>query len=855
MRARLLLSAAAALAGPAAPALAQMGPAAPAPPDPEAIIVSATRRAQPLADVPVAATLLSGDALLLSGATDLRQISQLAPSLLVSSTSSEAGTTAIRIRGIGTVGDNAGLEASVAVFIDGVYRSRSGIGLTELGAIERVEVLRGPQGTLFGRNASAGLVTITTKAPSFTPEGTFEAGFGNFGSRRIGGGVTAPVVADRLAMRFDGIWTRRDGFMTDLVSGDRVNDRGRFLLRGQLLFTPRADLSVRLIGDFARRDEACCAAAYLPFETATRDASGNLVILPTNPIASTLRSLGAVLADDSFARTTAITPGRSYASDVTDWGLSAEVAWTLGLGTLTSLTAYRDWDNRQAQDADFTSLDILARDSLHRRFRTFSQELRLQGEAGRLDWLLGAYFAHERLSLAGDLRYGADYTRYADALVRLQLPAFPGYAAIAAALGRPGDTLDGRGIVDDRWEQTSRHAAVFTHNVLALTDRLDLTIGLRYTHEAKSLAARLDSDNSLCAAIRASPFAALSALPCAISPFDLAGTTRFAEDALTGTAVLAFRPAGRLLAYASYARGYKAGGFNLDRAGLSAEAPSLEALRFAPEFADSLELGARWSGDSLSLGLALFHSRFDQFQLNTFDGTSFVVENIVSCRDDLAGGDRDFAGLPVNGVPLTPAEAAASGRCAPDRLQPGVLASGVEVEAALQPLPDLAVRLGLTYADTRYRTNLAGTGGRPLPPPLFNIPGARVSNAPELVQTGAVSFTPPIMGTDFRALFYLDWRAQSAINTGSDLFPEKRQKDFLVANGRFGLLGPDGRWSFELWAQNLLDARFTQVSVNAPLQGTGTRAQTARGGPDATTLFGSFLGEPRTFGITLRSRF
>lgn len=819
------------------------------------IVVTATRRAQPLSEVPVAVSVIGGDALTLSGATDLRQLNQLAPSLLVSSTSSEAGAAVARIRGIGTVGDNPGLEASVAVFVDGVYRSRSGIGLTELGAVERVEVLRGPQGTLFGRNASAGLIAVTTMAPSFTAEGAFEAGFGNFDSRRIGGGVTAPVVAERLAMRFDGIWTRRDGFVRDVVSGDRINDRGRYLLRGQLLWTPRPDLSLRLIGDYSRRDEACCAASYLPFATANRDSAGNLLILPTNIVADTLRSLGAILSDDTFDRTTSVTPGRSYASDVTDWGLSGQLDWELGLGTLTSLTAFRDWDNAQAQDADFTNLDLLARDGQRRRFRTFSQELRLRGEAGRLDWLVGTYFAHERLTFVDDLRYGADYTRFADALVRLQDPGFPGYAAIATALGRPIDTLDGRGIVRDRWDQTSRQFALFTHNVLGLTDRIELTLGLRYTRERKRLDAALVGDNSLCAAILASPFAALAGLPCVIPPLDLAGTTRLSEDALTGTAALSFRPTDRLLAYAGYARGYKAGGFNLDRAALAPEAPRLGDLRFQPERVDSFELGAKWRQDGLTLGLALFHARFDQFQLNSFDGVRFVVENIVGCRDDLAGGDRDFAGLPVNGVPLTPAEAAASGRCPDDRLRPGVASSGVEIEAALQPRPDLSVSLGLTFADTRYRTNLAGTGGRPLPPTLFNLPGQPLSNAPDLVQTGAVAWTPPIMGTDFRALFYLDWRAQSAMNTGSDLFPEKRQRDVVVANARFGLLGPEGRWSFEVWAQNLLDTEVTQVSFSAPLQGSGTRAQTARGGPDATALFASFLGEPRTYGITLRSRF
>src|SRR5688500_3763814 len=155
------------------------------------IVITAQGRTQILQDVPLAVSAVSADSLQNSGATDIRQLNQLAPSLLVSSTGTEANGSA-RIRGIGTVGDNPGLESSVAVFIDGVYRSRSGIGLNELGEIDRVEVLRGPQGTLFGRNASAGLINIISKRPSYDLEGTGELTFGNYDLRRIAGGLTGP---------------------------------------------------------------------------------------------------------------------------------------------------------------------------------------------------------------------------------------------------------------------------------------------------------------------------------------------------------------------------------------------------------------------------------------------------------------------------------------------------------------------------------------------------------------------------------------------------------------------------------------------------------------------------------------
>src|SRR4051812_43679748 len=181
--------------------------------DNNAIIITATRRASPLSDVPIAVSAVTAESLQNSGATDIRSLNQLAPSLLVSSTGSEANGSA-RIRGIGTVGDNPGLESSVAVFIDGVYRSRSGIGLNELGEIDRVEVLRGPQGTLFGRNASAGLLSIFTKSPSFNLGGYGEVTVGNYNLRRLSGGVTGPL-SSTIAARLDGVYVKRDGFYRD----------------------------------------------------------------------------------------------------------------------------------------------------------------------------------------------------------------------------------------------------------------------------------------------------------------------------------------------------------------------------------------------------------------------------------------------------------------------------------------------------------------------------------------------------------------------------------------------------------------------------------------------------------------
>src|SRR6476659_5783440 len=188
------------------------------PTDNNEIVITATRRNEALSDVPLAVSAVTAETLEYTGANDIRQLNQVAPSLLVSSTSSEAGAGVARIRGIGTVGDNPGLESSVGVFIDGVYRSRTGVGLTELGALDRIEVLRGPQGTLFGRNTSAGLISIITAKPRFQPEFSGQIDIGNYNLRRFEISATGPLT-DNIAVRLDAVNMRRDGFLHDVVSG------------------------------------------------------------------------------------------------------------------------------------------------------------------------------------------------------------------------------------------------------------------------------------------------------------------------------------------------------------------------------------------------------------------------------------------------------------------------------------------------------------------------------------------------------------------------------------------------------------------------------------------------------------
>jgi outer membrane receptor protein involved in Fe transport len=913
--------------------------------EPGEIIVTAQGRRQVLQDVPIAVTAIGGDEMKNSGVTDIRQLNQLAPSLLVSSTGTEANGSA-RIRGIGTVGDNPGLESSVAVFVDGVYRSRSGIGLNEMGELDRVEVLRGPQGTLFGRNASAGLINIISKKPSYTPEVSGELTLGNYDLRRIAAGATGGF-SDTVAGRIDVVYVKRDGFYDDEANDTTVNNRNRLFTRGQLLFEPTDDLSIRIIGDYTWAKEKCCGAIYV--DNSVNSDVGNLNE-PANPllqpgavpprtndsgnnIINVLTALGQDIdaLHSGYRRDLSVTPGRSYSGKRNEWGLSGEVNYDLGGAELTSITAYRHYDADQGGDIDYSTVDILYREpgGAGRRFNTFTQELRFNGNAfdDKLDWLVGAYYAAEDLKLTDNLRFGDQYGRFATcrivspgglsavynpaapACLAARPPAFGPASPIVFAAFDNLDSLNDLGSTTDTYNQKSNNWALFTHNIFHVTPKFDVTVGLRYTHEKKKFDATFGNDNNVCVANQAllSQFVdpaspafqtgglftvaqALLNLSCqGNSTAELNGVsiddTR-SEGKLTGTGVLSYKPNDDILLYGSYSRGYKAGGFNLDRSALKAPALSFARaggaqalvgnLQFDPETVDAWEIGGKYSAGGFLFNVAIFRQYFHNFQLNTFDGTVFLVQNINGCEKGLGGADRDQSFFPGSSNFIPPVvqpgaafdlnPAASTGACDKDDVGWGVRSQGVELEAQYRPMRDLTLNAGFTWADTKYRKNLVGSdNGTPLSPALRMLPGDNVSNAPEIVATGALAWNPPIGGSGLTGLFYVDARYSGHYNTGSDLFPQKEQESYTIVNGRIGIQGANDTWALELWAQNLFNKNYAQVAFNSPFQAGGSTTPPYAPGftfapfvdpqfPGGRQIFSMFLAEPRTFGLTFRAR-
>ena len=830
------------------------------------IIVTAQKREQNLQDVPIVVTSLSAETLQDAGVRDIKDLQILTPGMTVTSTSSEASTTA-RIRGVGTVGDNPGLESSVGVVIDGVYRSRNSVGFGDLGEMARIEVLKGPQGTLFGKNTSAGVINIITEGPSFTPGFNAELNVGNYGAMGASGSVTGPI-SDTLAFRLYAGRRVRDGFMNiDTGDGPRPettdNNQDFGTVRGQLLWLPSDNVSFRLIADYSRRDEFCCIGTQIrtgptyPFIDGLSNGTGQ------RPPATGFGPL-------PFLRTGFA--NRSSYQEVTDRGVSLEANIDMpGInGALTSVTSWREWESSLGQDIDYTGADIAYRENdgdYGFTVDNLTQEFRLAGSNDRFDWLVGLFATSEEIGRTDSWYYGADYTPFLSFLLSARLngvnPALPISPATIGCYTRAGQTAAGFGGClatggmspagptaatgpgfgvgqgfQDVYSQDSTSFALFTNNTWHVTEQFDITLGLRYTMDDKSLQGlqrNTGTNGAACAAALGNAAAIGAVLGAANTPTILGNfclpwsnaayanrgvSEQFDDGEISGTIKAAYRLNPSILTYVSYARGYKSFGYNLDRVqtGITPNA----SLFFPSEVVDSYEAGIKMTllDRTLLLNATYFDQTFENFQLNTFLGTAFVVESI-----------------------------------------PELTSRGIDADMVwFTPIEGLSFQGGLTYTDAQYgdftAADLSSPGNFPQ---LSLLPGARASFAPEWSATGSINYDRNV-GNGLRAGFSLAAKYMDDYNTGSDLLPYKAQEAFTTLNGRIMLGAEDERWTAEFWVQNLTDEEYIQVAYNAPLQGSAFQTTLQPNGTYYnpaldTQTYDAFLGQPRTYGATLRFRY
>ncbi len=832
----------------------------------EPIIVTATLRAMDVQDIPLAVTAVAPEALERQGINDIKNLASISPSFNIQSSQTETQGTSIKIRGVGTTGNNTGLESSVGVFIDGVYQSRPGVALGDLVDLERLEILRGPQGTLFGRNTSAGALNVSTKRPSLSEvEGFANASYGNYNFMNLQAGVSVPVATDVAGVRLSGTWRKRDGYLKT-PAGVESNDRDRYMLRGQLYIEPNADVSIRLLADYAKTDEQCCEAVIVrETELAPFFAANGLL------------SDGVDQSGMSALKNLSINGG-PYLNGSKQWGTSAELKWDLGGVKLTSITAYRKFDTNSTTVGGFTANDtytvgngaptsragILPSGD---HIKTFTQELRLQGTAfnDHLDWLLGGFYSSEKIRADQTMTLNADFQKTGSAFnfgpaTAVGPPAGFGSNPLftLTAFGNAGVPVNANGnYAENRFLQDAKSWSVFTHNVINFTDKLSLTLGARYVNETKDasfnqLAGTTGAGASACQAsvngvlsgavpaparagligINCFPFATSVALtaPAALGgglasrwlPLPRQWTQEFKDDEITYTAQLGYKANEDLLLYAGYSHGFKSGGFNLDpqSATLQNSAAILAGQTTTRVYADpsfksekvnQIEVGVKATlFGGIKANLALFDMKMSDFQVLEFTGVQFLTFNVNSARS-----------------------------------------TGAELELFGKLSDHIAANVSATYANARYPGNCADGVAAAALPSTLRLCGQDLTNAPKFAGVFGMTYDGPLNDSGWSLLVngnvnYSDSRTTRTIDTDTNNLPVPlaRQENYFKMNARIGLTTPDDRYTFELWGTNLTNEITRGITANTPL----------RGAAGARSLIG-FVEEPRMYGLTVRAKF
>ena len=826
------------------------------------IIVTATKREQTLQETPISVSVTSGEVIEQAQIRDVIDLQTVAPSLTVSQLQSSSNTTFI-IRGFGNGANNLGIEPSVGVFIDGVFRSRTAGSLNDLANVQRIEVLRGPQSTLFGKNASAGVISVVTREPQFEFGGSVEAAYGNYDNIFVRGDVTGPLT-ETIAFSLDGSFNKRDGYGTIVNLNQDINDRDRWTARGQLLFEPTPDLSFRLIGDYSEIDEVCCIA-------------GNVLDGPTG---NAIRAVGGQIdSENLFSYNTFL--NIAPVNQIENYGVSLQGDWNIGGLSLTSITSYRELHNFFNQDIDFTSAD-LAREFRDQDIETITQELRLASDFdGPFNFLLGGFYFDEKIEQDSGVSSGADFRNYANILTGGAIPA------VEAGLGIPAGASFAQGPSTIEFYQFENTAwSIFGTVDFEPIDGLVFTAGFNYTDDEKEFALQgqaLDpfaNVNFVDAVIVGGIARGLGIPPSQVTPaviaqFQAANPAAFTQIATVATTPcspaapppacnnllalqgLQFLPpflgvpnsvedgrtedddwsytlraaydiADRVNVYLSYATGFKASSVNLSRdsrpafgdfipgpfgstilapsspirdAGLAV--PNLTTgSRFAgPEEAKVWEIGVKGQFERVGFNLALFDQTLEGFQDFLFTGTGFQLSN---------AGERS--------------------------------AQGFEFDTTINPVDPLVLTFALTYLDSIYDSFVES--------PVGDLSGERPGSVSPWSIATSINYTHEFGASGNQLLARLDYNHQSNVqllngvagfgsNEAAQEIARQFRREVNLVNASLTFQMENG---FEIgaYARNLLDDQYI-----AQIFPSVAQAGSVSGYPSA----------PRTYGGVVRFRF
>lgn len=727
------------------------------------IIVTAQRREQALQDVPIAVAAFDGETLLNQQIGDLTNLTQVSPSVTFTQ-STNALNSSVQIRGVGTAVFSSAVEPSVSFVVDGVVLSRQGQAYTDLIDIERVEVLRGPQSTLFGKNASAGVVNVVTKRPSKTFEAEADFLVAEMDEYRLRGSASGPI-ADTLGVRVTGFYTDVGGHIDNQFDDREFNGAQRYGGRAKFDWDISPNVNFYLIADYRRSEDDCCVYQAREFNNpAWLAINSDITPSPTNR---------------------EVNVNAPISNDTESWGLSGEFTIDIGDHTLTSITAYRDWDFSNQIDIDttpsigggITGFDI---NNGITQIEQFSQELRLTSPSGgTLEYILGAYF----FDLSLDRRFERKLC-----LVGLAPENCP-QISISPAPGLPpilpvSQSGFFEGTVDNQ------NYAIFGDLTWNISERFRLIGGLRLIRE--------ELDVFLIRPVEPL-FAGDAVLNAQIAPAnifvdedgdgnldDIVQNGDIGDTAVTGRVVAQYEFNDLVNVYASYTRGYK--GPTADVAFDPDFVPGGDRSEFVnvePETADAFEIGLRsqTADGVLTLNVTGFYAEYDNFQSQAFDAaaTTFILGNVGT-----------------------------------------VSTKGFEIETAIRPNDVLSFNLGYAYTDAEVEDFPNGQCFTPaaLDPDCVNgvkdLAGARLPNAPVHRFIGSARLDQPI--SDALNVFVQgNIRYQSDTQFSITQNPNTIQDGYAIVDASLGLSSSDRRWIVTAFVRNLFDQNYVNFLFQDPL--------------------------------------
>ncbi|WP_105104127.1 TonB-dependent receptor [Microbulbifer pacificus] len=573
----------------------------------EEVTVTATKRAESIQDVPISVSAFSGDYLENSGLNDLEDLGKLAPNLGVTK-SSQAVNQRIAIRGVGTVGNNA-MDPSVAVYIDGAYVSRPGALLGNLEDIDVAEVLRGPQGTLFGRNAAMGALNLRTRAPVIGEDSIrVKAGAGDYGT--FNSSVIAnKSLGDNTSARLVASTSGSDGYGENRYDNNEgVGANNARSLKTSLLFEPADNLSVLLRADYQELSGEGPVIEVLP-ESATPERLATLNYLGAAPDVSGL--------DHRI--------NQRHQDDMSDrqWGLVLDTTWDDAVAghTLRFLTSYREWQNRSLEDSVFRlPLEDLGRETAFYS-DTFSQEIQLISPTGeRFDYVAGLYYFQEDYDIDQTTHLGSAFCPMTGAIN-------PVYAVMCAA-GAQADATP------SEFTQSAESLAAFVQATYHITDQLDLTLGVRYSDDDKEGSFLVDSNNAIASALLAAP-----------ENHQLA----FTDNQTTWMANAKYFVTGDIMSYLTVSTGYKSGGLN---SVMTTEALNADQRLFDSEDVVNYEFGLKSTllNGSMVANASIYRTDIENFQDRSFDDLSYVITNAGELRQQ--GLELDVQYYPLDALQI-----------------------------------------------------------------------------------------------------------------------------------------------------------------------------------------------------------